>query len=67
MCVCLTDNFPVKRQWASVNIVVLSRVAPQVPGEFGNDTLCTDPAWHVVLNALTWVGCPFEVEYDEVS
>lgn len=37
----------------------------QVPGEFGNDTLCTDPAWHTALAALTWLGLPYEVEHEE--
>lgn len=39
----------------------------QVPGEFGNDTLCTDPAWHTALAALTWLGLPYEVEHEEVK
>lgn len=40
---------------------------PQVPGEFGNDTLCTDPGWHRALLALKWLGIPFDVRHKEVG
>lgn len=44
-----------------------ARASIQVPGEFGNDTLCTDPAWHTALAALTWLGLPYQVEHQEVK
>lgn len=47
--------------------VLYVRASIQVPGEFGNDTLCTDPAWHTALAALTWLGLPYEVEHEEVK
>eukprot|EP00903_Cladosiphon_okamuranus_P005329 g5327.t1 len=37
----------------------------KTPGEFGNNTLCTDPAWHRALLAFKWLGLPFEVQYDD--
>ncbi|CAM9267535.1 unnamed protein product [Ascophyllum nodosum] len=36
-----------------------------VPGEFGNDTLCTDPGWHTALLALKWLGMPFEIRHED--
>lgn len=36
------------------------------PGEFGNDTLCTDPAWYTALLAFKWLGLPYEVQHDDV-
>lgn len=50
-----------------VRPVLYVRASIQVPGEFGNDTLCTDPAWHTALAALTWLGLPYEVEHEEVK
>ncbi|CAM9278493.1 unnamed protein product [Ectocarpus sp. 4 AP-2014] len=37
----------------------------RTPGEFGNDTLCTDPAWHTTLLAFRWLGLPYEVEHED--
>lgn len=38
----------------------------QTPGEFGDNTLCTNPAWHTALLAFKWLGLPFEVQHDDV-
>ncbi|CAM9331664.1 unnamed protein product [Scytosiphon promiscuus] len=37
----------------------------KTPGEFENDTLCTDPKWHTALLAFKWLGLPYEVQHDE--
>ncbi|CAM9254372.1 unnamed protein product, partial [Discosporangium mesarthrocarpum] len=34
----------------------------QVPGEFEDPLLCTDPDWHLALVTLSWLGFPVEVQ-----